>query len=446
MSSDSGARALACIVMAGGKGTRMRSALPKVLHPVCGRPILAWVLDAARTAGATALVVVTPPDDDGIDQLLGDDAQRAIQPEARGTGDAVACGMQALGAFAGDVLVVTGDTPLIHGDLLAAVLASHRDSGAAGTLLAADVAPPNAYGRVIRDADGWVERVVEARDATASELLVREINAGFYAFDAAALREALAELRPDNDQGELYLPDVLALLRSRGGRIVGHATDDAVSTMGVNTRVELAEATRELRLRLLEGHMLAGAGIVDPATTFVEHGVTLAPDCVIQPFTVLRGSTHVAAGAEVGPHAVLVDARVGPDAHVGPFCFLRPGTVVAAGAKVGAFVEVKNSNIGEGTKVPHLSYIGDADVGPGTNIGAGNITANYHRGEKHRTTIGAHVHTGSDTVFVAPVTVGDNAYTGAGSIITEDVPPDALAIARAQQTNIEGYARRNPDG
>ena len=443
---DSGARALACIVMAGGKGTRMRSALPKVLHATCGRPILGWVLEAAREAGASRLVVVTPPDADEVRELLPDDAIAAIQLEARGTGDAVRCGMEALGDFDGDVLVVSGDTPLIRGSLLRDVVSSHRDGHAVATLLTAHVPPPNAYGRVVRDPNGSVDHVVEAADASPAILAITEINTGFYAFDAAALRGALARLRPDNAQGELYLPDVLPLLRQHRGHIVGHVTDDVVSTMGVNTRVDLADAERFMRLRLLEQHMLAGAGIVDPESTFVEYGVVLEPDCTIHPFTVLRGATKVCSGAHVGPHAVLVDAEVGEGAKIGPFCYLRPGARLATNAKAGTFVEIKNSSVGEGAKVPHLSYIGDADIGAGTNIGAGNITANYHAGKKHRTTIGAHVHTGSDNVFVAPVTIGDDAYTGAGSIITDDVPEGALGMARARQVNIDGYARRNNDG
>jgi bifunctional UDP-N-acetylglucosamine pyrophosphorylase/glucosamine-1-phosphate N-acetyltransferase len=436
------ARPLACIVMAGGKGTRMRSALPKVLHELCGRPILGWVLAAAREAGAERLVVVTPPADEAVHALVGDDAEAVVQPQALGTGDAVRCGLAALDGFHGDVLVVSGDTPLIRGELLHDVVASHRAGQALATLLTVHVPPPNAYGRVVRDADDGVVAVVEARDASPAELALTEINAGFYAFDVDALRAAVAGLRTDNVQGELYLPDVLPMLRAQGGRIVGHVTDDEVSTMGVNTRVDLAEADRHLRLRLLTAHMLAGVGIVDPATTFVEHGVTLEPDCTIHPFTVLRGTTHVAAGARVGPHAVLVDARVGANALVGPFCYLRPGATLAARAKAGTFVEIKNSTVGEGAKVPHLSYIGDAEIGEGTNIGAGNITGNYHAGRKNRTTIGARVSTGSDNVFVAPVTVGDDASTAAGSIITEDVPPGALAIARARQVNKDGYALR----
>jgi bifunctional UDP-N-acetylglucosamine pyrophosphorylase/glucosamine-1-phosphate N-acetyltransferase len=443
---DSPARGLACIVMAGGKGTRMRSTLPKVLHATCGRPILGWVLEAAREAGASRLVVVTPPDADDVRALLPDDAIAAIQHEARGTGDAVRCGMAELEGFEGDVLVVSGDTPLIRGELLRDIVTSHREGHAVATLLTAHVPPPNAYGRVVRDRTGSVDHVVEAGDAPPAVLELTEINTGFYAFDAAALRGALDRLRPDNAQGELYLPDVLPILREGRGHIVGHVTDDIVSTMGVNTRVDLADAERHMRLRLLQQHMLAGAGIVDPESTFVEHGVELEPDCLIQPFTVLRGTTRVCSGAEVGPHAVLVDAVVGENAKVGPFCYLRPGASLAERAKAGSFVEIKNSSIGEGTKVPHLSYIGDADIGAGTNIGAGNITANYHAGRKHRTTIGAHVHTGSDNVFVAPVSIGDDAYTGAGSIITDDVPEGALGIARSRQVNIDGYARRHDDG
>ncbi len=326
---DSGARALACIVMAGGKGTRMRSALPKVLHATCGRPILGWVLEAAREAGASRLVVVTPPDADEVRELLPDDAIAAIQLEARGTGDAVRCGMEALGDFDGDVLVVSGDTPLIRGSLLRDVVSSHRDGHAVATLLTAHVPPPNAYGRVVRDPNGSVDHVVEAADASPAILAITEINTGFYAFDAAALRGALARLRPDNAQGELYLPDVLPLLREHRGHIVGHVTDDVVSTMGVNTRVDLADAERFMRLRLLEQHMLAGAGIVDPESTFVEYGVVLEPDCTIHPFTVLRGATKVCSGAHVGPHAVLVDAEVGEGAKIGPFCYLRPGARLA---------------------------------------------------------------------------------------------------------------------
>ncbi len=439
-------RPLACIVMAGGRGTRMKSARTKVLHPVCGRPILGWVLEAARQAGAQSLVVVTPPDAVEVHALLGADAVAAVQPEARGTGHAVQCGLAALPeGFSGDVLVVSGDTPLIRGEVLRQIVDTHRAHAAVATLLTVDVPATNDYGRVIRDASGAVERVVEVRDATPDELRVTEISAGFYAFDAVRLGAALDRVTPDNDQGELYLPDALPLLRDEGGTVVAHRTDDDVSTVGVNTRVDLAEAGRLLQRRLLEEHMLRGAGIVDPATTYVEHGVVLEPDCVIHPFSVLRGTTRVESGAHVGPHAVLDDATVGPGATAGPFVYLRPGAELKAGAKVGTYVEVKNSVLGTGAKVPHLSYIGDADIGEGTNLGAGTITANYDGRHKHRTTIGERVHSSCDVVFVAPVTVGDDAVTGAGSIITKDVPPGALGIARARQTNIEDYAARRHD-
>jgi bifunctional UDP-N-acetylglucosamine pyrophosphorylase/glucosamine-1-phosphate N-acetyltransferase len=413
---------------------------------VCGRPILGWVLEAARQAGAAPLVVVTPPEADEVRALLDAGAVAAVQPEARGTGHAVQCGLAALPAgFDGDVLIVSGDTPLIRGDVLREIVSTHRGTGAVATLLSVDVPGPNAYGRVVRGPDGVVDRVVEVRDATAEELSVTEINAGFYAFDAARLRIALDAVRPDNDQGELYLPDALPLLRAAGGRVVAHRTDDDVSTVGVNTRVDLAEAGRLLRLRLLEEHMLGGAGIVDPATTYVDHGVVLEPDCVIHPFSVLRGTTRVESGAEVGPHAVLHDAVVGAGASAGPFVYLRPGAELRAGAKAGTYVEVKNAVLGPGAKVPHLSYIGDADIGEGTNIGAGTITANYDGRRKHRTTIGARVRSSSDVVFVAPVVVGDDAVTAAGSVITKDVPSGALGIARARQTNIDGYGARTRD-
>ncbi len=424
----------------------MRSATPKVLHPVCGRPILAWVLLAARDAGASTLIVVTPPDHDEVQTLAASFGRVAIQHNAGGTGDAVRCGMAPLASFVGDVLVVSGDTPLIRTELLAELVAHHRATGATATLLSADVATPNAYGRVVRQADGSVDRVVEARDASAGELDLTEMNAGFYVFSADALRAALLRLEPDNAQGELYLPDTLIAIREAGGRLAAHRTADTTSSLGINTRIELAEADRLLRARILEEHMLAGVTIIDPATTFVEPTVTLEPDTTIHPFCVLRGSTHVASGAEVGPHAVLVDAQVGEDARVGPFCYLRPGTWLARRAKAGTFVEIKNSTVGEGAKVPHLSYIGDAEIGAESNVGAGAITANYHRGQKTRTTIGAHVHIGSDNVFVAPVRIGDGAYTAAGSIITDDVPNDALAVARARQVNIDDYATRSDDG
>lgn len=428
--------------MAGGKGTRMRSSVPKVLHEVCGRPILRWVLDAARAAGADELVVVTPPELAGLDELLGDDARRIVQEVARGTGDAVSCGLEGLSTLDCDVLVVSGDTPLIAAGTLRELVADHRAADAAATLLSMRVPPPSGYGRVIRRADGDVERVVEARDATEAELVVDEANAGFYVFDAALLAGALERVSPDNDQGEYYLPDVLPILRSEGGRITARVALDSTEALGVNSRLELAEASDIRRHRILRAHMLAGVGIADPTTTWIDAGVEIEPDATILPFTTISGASTIATGAVVGPHVVMVGAKVGEDAAVGPFCYLRPGAVLARGAKAGTYVEVKGSTIGERSKVPHLSYIGDAEIGADTNIGAGAITANYDGTAKHRTVVGDNVRTGSHNVFVAPLRIGNDARTGAGSAITEDVPDGALAIARPAQKNIEGYAHR----
>ena len=436
-------RPLACIVMAGGKGTRMRSALPKVLHPIWGRPLLGWVISAVRDAGAERVVVVVPPDAAEAVTAVAGDAQTVIQHDQLGTGDAVRCAMPALEGFSGDVLIVSGDTPLLTAELLSGLVAAHGAEGAAGTAATFRIATPGGYGRVIRDAAGI--RIVEAKDATAAELAIDEVNAGLYVFDADALRPALAGLTNDNAQGEYYLPDVVPAIAAAGGRVSASLVADASLLLGVNTRVELAEAAQIIRGRILETHLLAGAGIVDPATTYIDAEVELAPDCVVHPFTILRGTTRLAAGAEAGPHSVLTDATLESGAQAGPFAHLRAGSHLHAGARVGAFAETKNAEIGPRSKVPHLSYIGDATIGEDTNIGAGNITANYDGVSKHRTTIGDRVRTGSDCVFVAPVEIGDDATTGAGSIITGDVPAEALAIARARQVNKEHYAKRKRD-
>ena len=440
--SEPASRRLACIVMAGGMGTRMRSSLPKVLHPVCGRTILAWVLDAARSAGADELVVVTPPELAGIEEILGADARRVVQEIARGTGDAVRVGLQGLTSLDCDVLVVSGDTPLIEGATLTALVAEHHVSGAAASLLTMRVEPPNAYGRVIRRPDGDVERIVEAKDASERELAVNEANAGFYVFRAARLAAALEQVTAANAQGEYYLPDALPILRAEGERVVATLAEDVTEALGVNSRLELAEAAAIRRDRILRAHMLAGVGIADPATTWIDATVEIEADASILPFTTISGSTKIASGAVVGPHAVVVDAFIGAEARVGPFCYLRPGTVLERGAKAGSYVEIKGSTIGERSKVPHLSYIGDALIGAGSNIGAGAITANYDGRAKHQTIVGDNVRTGSHNVFVAPVRIGSDAITGAGSTITEDVPEGALAIARAYQKNVEGYAKR----
>ena len=430
----------AAVILAGGLGTRMRSETPKHLHPLLGRRLVDWVIEAARALGPDPLVVVTSP---GTEHLF-DGVSVAVQEEPRGTGDAAAAARPALEGFDGDVLVVSGDAAAIRPQSLQALLETHRREQASATVLAFERADPGDYGRVVRDADGGLQAIVEAKDASEEELALTEINSSIYVFAAAKLWPALDRLRPENAQGELYLTDTIRDLVSEGERVAVYVDDDDAE-VGVNTRVELAATAAVLRDRINDAHMLAGATIVDPKTTWIDPAVELEPDTTIQPFTVLRGATKVAAGAEVGPHAVVVDSEVGPGALVGPFCYLRPGTVLAAGAKAGAFVEIKNSHIGERTKVPHQSYIGDAEIGPDTNIAAGNITVNYPHQEgrpKGRTKIGRNVRTGVHNAFVAPVEIGDDAWIAAGSVITEDVPPESLAVARARQENKEGYVRR----
>ena len=426
---------LAAVVMAAGLGTRMRSERPKHLHPLLGRRLVDWPVEAAHAAGADPVVVVVSP---GL--ALGlDGIEIAIQEEPRGTGDAAAAAHKALDGFDGDVLVLPGDAPLLDADTLTRLVDTHRADGADVTLLTLEPGRPLPYGRVVREA-GRVTRIVEEGDATDEERAIGELNASVYVFRASALWPALERLDAENAQGELYLTDTIAHLAAEG--IVATLAADRVVALGVNTRADLAEAAALLRERILRDHMLAGVTVVDPATTWIEADVELEADTTIQPFTVLRGRTIVRTGAAVGPHVVATDSEIGAGATVGPFAHLRPGARLGAGSHVGTFVEVKNSEIGERSKVPHLSYIGDAEIGEDTNIGAGAITANYRpelgKG-KQRTVIGRNVHTGSDNVFVAPVEIGDNAWVGAGSTITEDVPPGALAIARARQVVKERY-------
>jgi bifunctional UDP-N-acetylglucosamine pyrophosphorylase/glucosamine-1-phosphate N-acetyltransferase len=431
----------AAIILAAGLGTRMHSATPKHLHPLLGRRLADWVIEAVRALGPEPLVVVTSPD--AREAFEGETI--AVQETPRGTGDATAAARASLGGFEGDVLVVTGDAATITSELLAALLETHRSAGAAATVLSFEPPDPGAYGRIVRNGGGALQAIVEARDANEQELEIREVNSSIYVFEAAKLWPALERLTPQNVQGELYLTDTVRDLVAAGERVAVHMTDDSTEAEGVNTRAELAAAAAVLRDRINHGHMLAGATIVDPATTWIDPTVALESDCTIQPFTVLRGGTRVAAGADVGPHVVAVDAEIGSDTLVGPFCYLRPGTVLETGAKAGAFVEIKNSRIGERTKVPHQSYIGDAEIGADTNIAAGNITVNFPHQPgkpKARTTIGRNVRTGVHNAFVAPVEVGDDAWIGAGSVITEDVPPESLAVGRARQENKEGYVRR----
>jgi bifunctional UDP-N-acetylglucosamine pyrophosphorylase / glucosamine-1-phosphate N-acetyltransferase len=436
-------RELGAVVMAAGLGTRMRSQVPKHLHPILGRRMVDWIITTARELEADPLVVVAGPSAAGAFEGL----EVAVQQEPRGTGDAVRSARDTLEGRARDVLVLSGDTPLLTAQLLRELLDTHRRTDAWATVLSFEPDDPRHYGRVLRNGDGGLAAIVEAKDATPEQLAVREVNSSIYVFRAERLWPVLERLTPQNVQGELYLTDSVALLVEEGGSVAVHKGGETMEAEGVNTRAELADAAAALRDRLNHEHMLAGVTIVDPATTWIDADVIIDADAVIHPFTVVRGASRIAAGAEVGPHAVVVDAVVGPDALVGPFCYLRPGTVLEAGAKAGTFVEIKNSRIGERTKVPHLSYLGDTDVGADSNIAASNISVNqdHQTRQKQRTVIGSNVRTGVDNAFVAPVTIGDDAWIAAGSVITDDVPPGSLAIARARQVNKEGRGGKRND-
>jgi bifunctional UDP-N-acetylglucosamine pyrophosphorylase / glucosamine-1-phosphate N-acetyltransferase len=433
--------------MAAGMGTRMRSSRPKHLHELLGRRLVDWAIVAVGELGPSPIVVVTSPESlPVLESTLTERVSLAVQETPRGTGDAVASARSALEGFSGDVLVLAGDSPMLSTVELGRLLEAHRGEGAAATVLSFEPDEPGSYGRIVRDDQGRLRAIVEARDATPEELEIREVNSSVYVFEADGLWEALAQLDTDNAQGELYLTDAVRHLVDDGRRVAVYRAADPRIGEGVNTRADLAAAGAQLRDQIVSGHLEAGVTVVDPATTWIEPDVEIEPDAVIHPFTVLRGRTVVRRGAEVGPHAVVVDAEVGAEALVGPFCYLRPGTVLAARAKAGTFVELKNAQIGEGTKVPHLSYLGDAEVGDGTNVGAGTITANFPHEpgrEKARTTIGRNVRTGIQNGLEAPVTIGDGAWLGGGSYITEDVPPDSLAIARARQVTKEAYLRGN---
>jgi bifunctional UDP-N-acetylglucosamine pyrophosphorylase / glucosamine-1-phosphate N-acetyltransferase len=445
------------LIMAAGLGTRMRSELPKVLHPVCGRPMVEWVIEAAREAGAGTVVCVTRPGD-GVAEGLPADVVVAEQTDGEGTGSAVLAARQQL-APGSPLLILSGDHPLVSSRLIEQLLRSHADEDAAATLLTTDRLDPSGYGRIVRGDDNSVERIVETKypDGLPDEVLaIREINIGAYAFDADRLLAALEAVELQN--GERYLTAAIPLLRERGGRIAAHLTDDTLGALGINTRAELMQAERLAQGRLIERHALAGVSFAAPETTSIDAGVEIGADTTIEAGVTIRGRTRIGAGCRIGPQSTLIDARLADEIEVphsylvgcevedgvriGPFAYLRPGAHIGENAKVGTFVEIKNSDIGAGAKVPHLSYIGDADVGEEANVAAGNITANYDGRRKHRTKIGKRAKTGVDTAFVAPVSVGDDAYTGAGSVITEDVPDGALGISRPEQKNVEGYAKR----
>jgi bifunctional UDP-N-acetylglucosamine pyrophosphorylase/glucosamine-1-phosphate N-acetyltransferase len=443
--------------MAAGQGTRMRSAVPKVLHEICGRPMVAWPILAAQEAGAGRICVIVSPDRD-LSPALPNGAETIVQPEANGTGGALRAAMDVVRA-SDSVLILSGDHPLVSAEIIDELIATHRDADAAATVMTTEMEDPGSYGRIVRSPDGDIERIVEAKspgDATPEELGIKEVNAGTYAFAGPALADALERLDSDNAQGEYYLGDVLPLLRESGLRVAAYRSPDPGVNLGINDRADLARVADEARRRILVAHMRAGVTIEDPGATWIDADVEIAADTTILPGTTLRGRSNIGAGSTIGPMTTLVDSRIGEraavvhsyltgcevgnEASVGPFAYLRPDASIGEGAKAGTFVEIKNSEIGAGAKVPHLSYIGDADVGEGSNLGASTITANYDGRSKNRTKIGKNVHTGVDTTFVAPVEVGDESYTGAGSVITEDVPPGALGISRAEQKNVKGYA------
>lgn len=434
------------LILAAGRGTRMRSKRPKVLHELCGRAMALWPVVAALEAGAGRVVVVDSPER-ALEGMLPSGVELAVQERPDGTGGAARAGMAALDSqLAGDtpVVILSGDVPLVSAQAIGELIDAHAHHGAAATMASAILEDPTGYGRVIRDSDGAVLRVVETKgdgDSTQAEREIREVNTGIFVFSAGALRDALPRLGADNAQGELYLPQVLDLLRADGAMVAAQVMDDERLMLGVNDRVALARVRGLAQAAIHERHMLAGVTIVDPASTVIDVDVEIGADTVIEPFTTIRGATTIGCDCTVR-HSYLVDCVLEDGVSVGPFGYLRPGTVLRKGSKVGTFVEVKNSDIGPGAKVPHLSYLGDADVGASSNLGAATITANYDGRAKHRTTIGSGVRTGVDTALVAPVTLGDGAITGAGSVITEDVPPAALGIARARQRNVDGYAER----
>ncbi|MFE0135844.1 bifunctional UDP-N-acetylglucosamine diphosphorylase/glucosamine-1-phosphate N-acetyltransferase GlmU [Streptomyces sp. NPDC059037] len=457
----------AVVVLAAGEGTRMKSATPKVLHEICGRSLIGHVLEAAYALSPQRLVTVVGFAREQVTGHLGviaPDVRTAYQSEQNGTGHAVRIGLEELGGSVdGTVIVVCGDTPLLTGATLQKLAETHSADGNAVTVLTAEVPDATGYGRIVRDGEsGAVTAIVEHKDATDAQRAIREINSGVFAFDGALLADALGKVRTDNSQGEEYLTDVLGILREAGHRVGASVAADHQEIAGINNRVQLAEARRTLNERLLTEAMLAGVSVVDPASTWFDATVTYEQDAIVHPGTQLQGATHLGEGAEVGPNTRLMDTRVGAGARVdntvangaeigaqasvGPFAYLRPGTRLGVKAKAGTYVEMKNATIGDGSKVPHLSYVGDATIGECSNIGAASVFVNYDGEAKHHTTVGSHCRTGSDNMFVAPVTVGDGAYTAAGSVITKDVPAGSLAVARGQQRNIEGWVARKRPG
>ena len=447
----------------------MKSDLQKTLHSIGGRSLISHSLHAAAGLNPTHIVAVighgrdqVGPAVEGVATQLGHEVRIAIQEEQNGTGHAVQCAMDQLESFDGTIIVTNGDVPLLTSDTLGSLLAAHTATPTAVTVLTMNLDDPTGYGRIVRNSDGEVTAIVEQKDASDEERSITEVNSGVFAFDATILRSALSQLKSDNAQGELYLTDVLGIARSEGHPVRAHIAADARELAGVNDRVQLAEAGAELNRRTVEAAMRGGATIVDPATTWIDVEVTIGRDVLINPGTQLRGTTSIGDRAEIGPDTTLTnmvigtgasvirthgsDSEIGEDATVGPFTYIRPGTKLGAESKLGGFVETKKATIGRGSKVPHLTYVGDATIGEYSNIGASSVFVNYDGVNKNHTTIGSHVRTGSDTMFIAPVTVGDGAYSGAGTVIKDDVPPGALAVSGGRQRNIEGWVQKKRPG
>ncbi|HQH91570.1 MAG TPA: bifunctional UDP-N-acetylglucosamine diphosphorylase/glucosamine-1-phosphate N-acetyltransferase GlmU [Dermatophilaceae bacterium] len=459
-------RPTAVIVLAAGEGTRMKSAMPKVLHTIGGRSLVHHAIAAARGIDPIHLEVVVRHERDLVAAHIAEcdpDCLIADQDEIKGTGRAVECGLAALPAeLSGTIVVTYGDVPLLTSETLREVLAAHEGASVAVTVVTSHIPDPTGYGRIVRDADGSVARIVEQKDATDDERAITEVNSGIYAFEATLLTQALAGLGTDNAQGEKYLTDVVGIARAQGRAVAAYVLADVWQTEGVNDKIQLARLGAELNRRTVEAAMREGAIIRDPATTWIDTDVSIGRDTVIEPNVQLRGATTIGADCLIGPDTTLVDMEVGdgatvcrtqgslsvvgPGATVGPWAYLRPGTELGAEAKIGTFVETKNANIGAGSKIPHLSYVGDATIGTGTNIGASSVFVNFDGVSKHRTTVGDHCRMGSDTMYVAPVTIGDGAYSGAGTVIRSDVPPGALVLTDAPQRVIEGWvAEHRPD-
>lgn len=443
------------LILAAGKGTRMKSKFPKVLHKVGGIPMVGQVLRAVKKAGTQRQIVVVGFGGEQVQEYLGDQAETVMQKEQLGTGHAVLQAEDLLQGETGTLLVTCGDTPLVQAETFSAMLACHEKSGAAATVLTAHMPDPTGYGRVIRDDKGQVVKIVEQKDGTPAELAVDEVNAGIYCFDLSLLWDLLHHVGNQNAQGEYYLTDIIGMLVSQGKVVSAFAAPSYEETLGVNSRRQMAQAERILRQRKLDQLMDDGVSIIDPANTYVDTTVTIGCDTVLYPGTILEGNTTIGEGCQVGPYVRMTNVKMGDHDHaqfmyahdceikngceIGPFVHFRPNTVIGNDVKVGNYMEVKNSHIGDGTKLPHLSYIGDSDVGSGVNIGCGTITVNFDGRVKHRTVIGDHAFVGCNSNLVSPVTIGDYAYIGAGSTITKDVPAKALSVGRARQKNIEGW-------